>query len=98
MGSKLNNNVKPMIPARKIGNKRDRTKAKLCPMPVINKVFKRISIDIVGLLPRATQRGNKYILLDYATRYPKDVPLSNIEGRAVATTLVNIFCKFWISD
>ena len=40
-------------------------------------------------------KGNRYILtlVDYATRFPEAVPLSNIETERVAEALVDIFCR-----
>ena len=40
------------------GNSNDKTKAKLCLLPIISTPFQRIGLDIIGLLPRVTQRGN----------------------------------------
>ena len=48
-----------------------KVKAPMTPLPVMGEPFRRIAMDIVGLLPR-TGRGNRLILVvnDYATRYP----------------------------
>ncbi|XP_078235026.1 uncharacterized protein LOC144583991 [Pogona vitticeps] len=77
------------------GNNRDRTKAKLCPLPVIDTPFKCIGVDIVGPLPKATKRGNRFILtiVDHATRYPEAIPLPNIETNTVADALVGYMSR-----
>ncbi|XP_078242488.1 uncharacterized protein LOC144587040 [Pogona vitticeps] len=77
------------------GNSRDRTKAKLCPLPVIDTPFKCIGVDIVGPLPKATKRGNRFILtiVDHATRYPEAIPLTNIETNTVADALVGYMSR-----
>lgn len=84
-----------------MGNRKDKTKAKLCLIPVIKESFKRIGIEIVGSLPRAFRRGNKYLftVMDYASRYPETVPLHNIEVSTVANALVNIIMgKFFSTE
>ncbi|XP_078250152.1 uncharacterized protein LOC144589428 [Pogona vitticeps] len=77
------------------GKNRDRTKAKLCPLPVIDTPFKCIGVDIVGPLPKATKRGNRFILtiVDHATRYPEAIPLTNIETNTVADALVGYMSR-----
>ncbi|XP_078248527.1 uncharacterized protein LOC144588886 [Pogona vitticeps] len=77
------------------GNNRDRTKAKLCPLPVVDTPFKCIGVDIVGPLPKATKRGNRFILtiVDHATRYPEAIPLTNIETNTVADALVGYMSR-----
>ena len=73
------------------GNSNNKTKAQLCPLPIISTPFQHIRLDIVGPLPRVTQRGNRFILtiIDYATRYPEAVPLRNIETHTVADALLS---------
>ena len=63
------------------GTGNDKTKAKLCPLPVISTPFQRIGLGIVGPLPKVTKCGNRLILsiIDYAMRSPEAVPLRNIE-------------------
>ena len=45
-------------------------------VPVVDKPFKRVAIDIMGPLDRS-RSGNRYILVlcDYATQYPEAVAL-----------------------
>lgn len=49
------------------------TKVPLGKMPLIDEPFKRVSVDLVGPIQPATDRGNQYILtpVDFASRYPE---------------------------
>ncbi|KAL2082601.1 hypothetical protein ACEWY4_012302 [Coilia grayii] len=69
-------------------------RAPLHPLPIIDKPFTVIGMDIVGPLDRS-KRGNRYILVmcDYATRYPEAFPLKNIKARQVANCLVQLFTR-----
>ena len=64
-------------------------------MPLIDEPFQRVAVDLVGPIQPATTKGNRYILtlVDYATRFPEAVPISNIETERVAEALVDIFCR-----
>uniref|UniRef100_A0A803TE47 Gypsy retrotransposon integrase-like protein 1 n=1 Tax=Anolis carolinensis TaxID=28377 RepID=A0A803TE47_ANOCA len=72
---------------------RDKTKAPLVPMPVVGEPFFRVGIDLVGPLYKPSRRGYKYILtvIDYATRYPDAVALTNIETSTIANALLSIW-------
>ena len=79
--------------ARKLASDRGR----LVTVPVIGQAFDKISMDIVGPLPR-TPRGARYILTTccYATRYPKAIPLKNELAETVADALLEIFSRLGI--
>ena len=68
-------------------------------MPLIDKPFCRVAVDIIGPLSTNTERGIRYILTleDYSTRYPEAVALPNIETERVAETLLDIFCRLVFS-
>ncbi|XP_072030629.1 uncharacterized protein [Amphiura filiformis] len=78
---------------------RPTNKAPLQPMPIITKPFKRIGMDILGPLQMTTSK-KRYILVivDYATRFPVAVPLSNIRSSTIAEELSNLFCFVGIPD
>ena len=59
--------------------------AEMIPVPLIDRPFERIAMDVIGPLPR-TRSGHKYILTicDYATRYPEAIALSSTEAEKVA--------------
>uniref|UniRef100_A0A803STS9 Gypsy retrotransposon integrase-like protein 1 n=1 Tax=Anolis carolinensis TaxID=28377 RepID=A0A803STS9_ANOCA len=78
---------------QRISSGRDRTKAPLIPMPIIGEPFFRVGIDIIGPLPKPSRRGCKYILtmIDYATRSPGAVALSNTETTTIANALLSIW-------
>lgn len=73
------------------GAKKNRKRAPLQPFPIIDEPFRRIAIDIVGPLKR-TNHGNKFILtmIDYATKYPKAVPLRKTDAKTVADALCQV--------
>ena len=55
-------------------------------MPLMDTPFKRVVVDIVGLIASQSEVGHPYILtlVYYATRYPEAVPLKKITTEAVA--------------
>ena len=66
-------------------------------MPLIDKPFKRVAIDLVG--PISPQgEGHRYILMlvDFSTRYPEAVPLKKIDMETVAEALVDIFSRLGV--
>ena len=67
-------------------------------MPLINMPFKRVTIDLIGLISPPSEAGHRYILtlVEYATRYPEGVPLKNIDTETVAEALVDIFSRLRI--
>jgi len=71
----------------------------MIPMPLIDRPFQRIAMDVIGPLPR-TRSGHKYILTicDYATRYPEAIALSSTEAEKVAKELVTLFSRVGIPD
>lgn len=64
-------------------------------MQLIDEPFKRVAVDLVGPIPPATDRGNRYILtlVEFASRYPEAVALKGIEAERVEEALVEIFCR-----
>ncbi|XP_040182571.1 uncharacterized protein LOC120915831 [Rana temporaria] len=80
---------------QRIGKRGDHPKAKLRPLPIIEEPFYRVAVDLIGPLNKPSASGRRYILtvVDYATRYPEAVALSNIEAETVAEALVRIFSR-----
>ena len=74
------------------------TKVPLGKVPLISEPFKRIAMDIVGPIFPASNRGKRFILtvMDYATRYPEAIALSNIETETVAEALLAIYGRLGI--
>ncbi|KAK7011616.1 hypothetical protein BgiMline_003291 [Biomphalaria glabrata] len=62
--------------------------------PLIETPFKRVSVDILGPLPR-TKKRNAYILcvICQASRWPEAAPLSSIDSKHVAEALFNMFTR-----
>ena len=74
-------------------------RARLIPMPIVQRLFQRIAMDIVGPLPK-TSRGNRYILVicNYATRYPEAVALPRVIGPTVVKELIQLFAQVGIPE
>ena len=70
----------------------------LIPKPIIETLFERLAIDIVGPLPK-TSRGHRYLLVivDYATRYPEALPLRAATAKAVTKELLLLFSRVGIA-
>ena len=66
------------------------SKAPLCPMPLVNRVWEKIAMDIVGPVQESVN-GNKYILVasDYASRFVFTIPMKDMTARTVAKHFVN---------
>ena len=79
--------------------KRYGARAEMIPLSLIEKLFQRIAMDIIGPLPRSNN-GNKYILTicDYATRYLEAIPIPNTEATTIAKELVSVFARVGIPD
>lgn len=70
--------------------------APLIPLPVLSEPFSRISIDIVGPLPKCKNSDNRFILtvMDMATHYPEAIPLKDHKADTVAKALTTVFSHF----
>ena len=75
-------------------------KVPLQKMPLIDKPFKRVAIDLVGPISPPSEEGHRYILtlVDFVTRYPEAVPLKTIDTETVAEALVNIFSRLGVPE
>ena len=69
-------------------------------MPLIDKPFKRVAIDLVGPISLPSEEGHRYILtlVDFSTRYPEAVPLKKIDTETVAEALVDIFSRLGVPE
>ena len=63
----------------------------MVPLPVVDELFSRVAMDLVGLLARS-RSGNRYVLVmcDYVARYPETVLLQNIDAETIVEELVKI--------
>ena len=66
-------------------NKGSVSKIPLEKMPLIDKPFKKVAIDLVGPIGLTSEDGHRYILtfVDFATHYPEAVPLKIIDTETV---------------
>ena len=85
---------------QKTVNKSSVPKIPLEQMPLIDKSFKRVAIDLVGPIGPPSEDGHRYILalVDFATRYPKAVPFKNIDTETVEEALVDIFSRLGVPE
>ena len=69
-------------------------------MPLIDTPFKRVAIDLIGMINPPSEAGHRYILtlVDYGSRYPEAVPLKKIDSETVAKALVDIFSRVGIPE
>lgn len=74
-------------------------RAQMVPMPLVQKPFQRIAMDLVGPLPRS-KNGNRFILTicDYATRYPEAIPLPSTETPRIVKELLKIFIRVGVPE
>ena len=61
-------------------------------MPLIDRPFRRVAVDLVGPISPPSEKGHRYILtlVDYATKYPEAVPLT------VAEALMDMYSRLGI--
>ena len=67
-------------------------------MPIVGIPFERVTVDLIGPITPASERGHRYILsiVDYATHYPEAVALKKISTEDVAEALVGVFSRVGI--
>ena len=85
---------------QKTVSKRRVKKASLETIPVVDVPFKRVTMDLIGLIEPASQAAHRFILtlVDYATRYPEAVPLKRIDTETVAEALVDIYSRLGVPE
>ena len=69
-------------------------------MPLIDTPFKRVAVDIIGLIAPLSEAGHRYILIlvNYATTYPEVVPPKKINTEAVGEALLDIYSRVGIPE
>ncbi|CAM5133689.1 unnamed protein product [Eretmochelys imbricata] len=101
MGKDVSTYVQSCEVCQRVGKPQDQVKAPLQPLPIIEVPFQRVAVDILGPFPKKTARGKQYILtfMDFATRWPEAVALSNTRAKSVCQALADIFARVgWPSD
>ena len=75
-------------------------KAPLGKMPLIDRPFQRVALDLVGPTHPPSEEGHRYILtlVDYATRYPEAAPLKTCTAETVAEALIDRYGRLGIPD
>lgn len=79
--------------------RRNRARAHLVPLPLMERPYQRIGMDMIGPLP-TTRDGYRYILtvVDYATRYPEATALKQTGSQMVADALMVLFARWGIPE
>ena len=64
-------------------------------MPLIDTLFKRVAVDLIGPIYAPSERGHRYFLtlVHYANRYPDSVRPKSISTEAVAEALVDMYSR-----
>ncbi len=80
-----------MLPSRR---KFDKFTAELHPIPVKDKVWDKIGVDLIGPLP-TTDKGNKYIMTVSClfSKWPEAFPLKDKGAAGIAELLFQCFCR-----
>ena len=74
---------------------KNRPKAPLNPIPIVDGPFDRVAVDVLGPFP-PTYNSNKYIIVfsDYLTRWPEVVAVNNADAKTTAKAFVEeIVCR-----
>lgn len=90
----VENFVKTCDPCQRVGKPRDKGKAPLKRVPIIGEVFSKLSVDLVGPLPKS-EKGNKYLLtvICAASRYPEALPIADIRSETIIEALMLAFSR-----
>lgn len=69
--------------------------APLQQMPLVDVLFKKICIDLVGPFKPESSTGFRYVLtiVDTATRFPEAIPLKTIDTVLVSEALFSVFAR-----
>jgi hypothetical protein len=70
-------------------------RAPLMPLPIIDKPFSRLSVDVVGPLPQ-TVKGNRFILtvIDHSTRWVEAYALTDHKASTIAQSVMDFVSRF----
>jgi len=99
MYSDVNSYVKSCDICQKTAHKGHTRSVPFQPMPVIDKPFQKMAIDLIGPLQQS-DRGHRFVLTitDYATRWPEAIPLKETTSEHIAEALVSVFARVGIPE
>lgn len=82
------------VACQRVGTSRDRKRAPMIEVPIVEEPWSKIFVDLTGPLPE-TSRGNKMVLsvICAATRYCEAVPLPSGDTQTVVDALIDIFAR-----
>ena len=69
-------------------------------LPLVDKPFKRVAVDLVVPIHPPSEMGRRYILtlVDYTTRYPDALPPRSISTEEVAEGLVSMYSRLGVPE
>ncbi|XP_074838879.1 uncharacterized protein LOC142005085 [Carettochelys insculpta] len=101
MGQEATSYVRTCKMCQSVRKPRDRIKAPLQPLPIIEVPFQWVAVDIMDPFQKKTPRGKQFILtlVDFATRWLEAVALGSMTARNMAQALTDIFASVgWPSE
>ena len=68
--------------------------------PLIDISFRRVAVDFIGPISPPSEKGHRYTLtlVDYATTYPKAVPLKNTKIETEAEALLDMYSRLGLPE
>ena len=84
---------------QRLGKANVQSRAALLNLPVIDEVFSKLAVDIVGTL-KTCQSGNRFILtvINFTSHYPLAYPLKSHTATDVVKCLVEVFSHYGFPD
>ena len=72
----------------------------VCQMTVNKGSVPKVQLEKMPLIDKPSEEGHRYILtlVDFKTRYPEALPLTNIDTETVAEALVDIFSRLGVPE
>ena len=67
-------------------------------LPLMEEPLSRVAVNLTGPLSPVSEESNVLTAVDYATRYPKAIPLTKIETEHVTEALLDVFPKEVLCD
>ncbi|XP_054829456.1 uncharacterized protein LOC129325660 [Eublepharis macularius] len=88
--------VKTCDVCQREGFSADHPRAPLQPAPIVEEVFAKWGIDIIGPLAKPSRSGKKFLLtvIDFSSHYLDVTPLANITAPAVARALLVVASRW----
>ena len=71
------------------------TKVPLEEMPIMDVLFHRVAVDLIGPITPVSDNADRYIMtiVDFATKYSEAVALHRVETERVDEALLDLFSR-----